>query len=213
MKKTMVTLSIATMLTGCASPMPNQLYDTFAGLYGDLSRCNDASYITSGYYTRSVGFIRQAINSWSFDVERFTSLANHKYNSMKSITPSEYTCKKAIQTVNQIIEQKARQDLDRAKLEEALSDFNYEMQNIARRGMELNREIANTKNVPTNYQLSTPLKVNALPAPSGYGKSAVPSATVGVLRNVTFDNGTKVCEYSNGTAIRVGQAVYCHPTL
>ncbi|GLX85505.1 hypothetical protein tloyanaT_17570 [Thalassotalea loyana] len=100
---------------------------------------------------------------------------------------------------------RARQEeIDRIKAQQALANLTNNLK-------ELNNSLGSIPTVTpitgSNYNL------NVLPAPNGYEKTQVPMSTVGVLRNSSITNGYKLCEYSNGRAIRLNMKEQCPMTL
>ena len=83
--------------------------------------------------------------------------------------------------------------------------------NLASDLKNLNRTLGSTPTVtPTtdsNYNM------HILPDPNGYEKTSVPISNVGVFMNSSITNGYRLCEYSNGRAIRLPMTELCPSVL
>lgn len=221
-KNTLITAGVVTTLltTGCSmkQPMPSSLYYRQANLLMHMERCKRAGYLSSYDYYSGFQAMAYVVNTWDYDEATFNSQFNQLSLSWKDIKASSNWCEGTKRDVaNLIVEANnhKRASSQRAiENQQAIASISKSLQELGQSSQQAGQQALNSVQ---NMQIVTPtvtypnnqININALPAPEGYEKTLVPSGTVGILRNTGFINGAKICEYSNGRAIRIQLSETC----
>jgi hypothetical protein len=220
MKKTLAISLVIILIAGCSmkQPMPSNLYFRQASLLMHMERCKQAGYLTSYDYYSGFQAMAYIVNTWDYDEKTFKNKFNEISLNWKDIAATSSWCEGTKKKVNNLIananNHKRTSAKNRVANQQAMASISQSLQELGQASQQAGQQaLSSVQNMqvvsPTITYPNNTINTNALPAPDGYEKTVVPSGTVGVLRNSSFSNGAKLCEYSNGRAIRIQASQTC----
>lgn len=224
MKASLLSIAIAIILTGCSTKktIPDVHYYTNATFINHMERCKNAGYLDYNKYLSGLRSTSYTMNTWVYDEQKLKDELDVVKGIWKDIRATEDWCNTIDETIVRKIaaveEHKQSQMKIRAQNQQSWQNVANGLQEVGNSLQKVGQayqEASNSINVTSPNNVTSPKSTtnwNGLPAPDGYQKTYVPSGSVGILRNTSFSSGTRVCEYSNGQALRVPLSQNC-PTV
>ena len=223
MKISLLLMATVIFLIGCSTrnPLPDVEYFSSATTLNHMKRCANAGYIADYKSTLGHYAMWDILNTWEVDGDRFKNALNEAEDRWKGTKARETWCDSIAKSITNLRAQanriKQNQVRNNAQNQQAWQNMSNSIKKVSQSLQEAGKQslsTANSINVtsPSMTLPKTSINLNALPAPEGYQKTYVPSGSVGVLRNTSFSNGARLCEYSNGQATRLPPSQIC-PSL
>lgn len=220
MKKYLLIFSGVVLIVGCSmkQPMPSNLYYRQASLLMHMDRCKKEGHLSSYDYNSGVQAMTYVVNTWNYDEATFKKEFNELSFRWADIKATSYWCKSTKKDINSLIAdaQNHKRASKQRKVEnqQTMASIAQSLQELGqashKAGQQTLNSVQNMRVVsPTINYPNNSININALPAPEGYEKTVVPTGSVGILKNSSFSNGAKLCEYSNGRAIRIKSYQTC----